>query len=825
MNPVMQMWKGCERDLFFGVSYSTYTGAAWHYKNMELYDTMYWILDTRTNEYETRAMAQCTKRPMMISPGSTATKLSNDVVVLFGVGHDNTGHMPKSITLCINILNFTCVQFENTGTEQPSHRFGHVAMQIDDMNLLIYGGTEKNTIRFLSDIWVLLFEDLGRCRGAWKRLESPRSLLGPELPSLEMGLATRVNNLHFVISTHGSKCYDHLLALDTSDYKNTGIVKIHQIPVTGATPCPLITEGADLVKYNENSLLIFGGIGKWISQAQLILLNFSNLQAPAKVMPFVFQGEQTILNGHHIVRGEHLYVFSGKAEGSSRGDYLTIQEGLCPLGYYLNDNMNCQPCPKSFFAPALRGGCRPCPEFTTTLAEGSAACITLSPCHGQACNGHGMCVVKELIAMCQCDFGYVSHDNCGFPLVIAAIVTAILLLLLVIGFAVRKYYKRSQQLKVKEIELRDKHKSMRLYQKKLDQINKGARIQWSSLHCTKKLARGAFSQVWLAEFSDMLVAVKVLPKFTGRNITQTDQFVQEAEVLRSIRHPNIVIFLGAGNDHSSKRPFLVMEYLRRGSLYHVLHDRDNVFTHHDRLRFALDTARGMAYLHGSNPPRLHRDLKSPNLLVSDKWVVKIGDLGTSRFMAILDEENSAGGIATTDPQSSQTEIAAIQPNISNTADISRPTAGAPIRRRDSQCTLTLSESLETSLSTPLLTDVSTRHGETYLHYSASVMTRGVGTLRWKSPETVRGEHYNEKADVYSYGVVVWEIFTRETPYGHLKRSSDVEKAIEKGHQLPLVPGMPYDYRHLAEACLRPEAAARPCFKEIVHDLEVQQENA
>jgi serine/threonine protein kinase len=42
-------------------------------------------------------------------------------------------------------------------------------------------------------------------------------------------------------------------------------------------------------------------------------------------------------------------------------------------------------------------------------------------------------------------------------------------------------------------------------------------------------------------------------------------------------------------------------------------------------------ARGMAYLHGLNPPLIHRDLKSPNIMVDSHWVSKIGDFGLSRI--------------------------------------------------------------------------------------------------------------------------------------------------------------------------------------------------
>ncbi|XP_065193869.1 uncharacterized protein LOC135825060 [Sycon ciliatum] len=624
------------------------------------------------------------------------------------------------------------------------------------------------------------------------------------------------------------------MALDISRYLDNGTIRINQVSVQ---PCLSKRTGFASVQYNTNGILLFGG---WTANAQpdtiaqLILLNTSNLQSKGRVMPLIDHTNVVSIFNHHIVRGQRLYVFSGLTITRQQERYLTIETELCPMGYELHKDKTCQPCPHGFFSSTLHDRCEPCPNFTTTETVGSSSCIVLSPCHSQYCHQHGVCIVTDFSASCHCNFGYVSYDNCRLPLVSLAITSAILLLVSFIALALRKYHTRNQLLKLKERELQDKHKSMRLYQKKLDQINIGARIRWSSLNLTKKLARGAFSQVWLAELSDMLVAVKVLPKYTGRNPSQTDQFVQEAEVLRSIRHPNIVIFLGAGTNNSSKRPFIVMEYLRRGSLHNVLHDGGNVFTHHDHLRFALDIARGMTYLHESNPPRLHRDLKSPNLLVSDKWVVKIGDLGNSRFMAILDEEKAtaANSTSTSAAQTALTQSSNAAAGAESVGESPRENvliepqcSGVVLGRRDSKSSLALSGSQETSLSTPLLTDVSTNHGETYQRYSASVMTRGVGTLRWKSPESVRGEHYNEKADIYSYGVVLWEIFTRQTPYGHLKRETDVEKAIENGHQLPIPPGMPYDYRHLVEACLRPEAPNRPCFTEILHDLEVQQVNA
>merc|ERR1712100_693769 len=49
----------------------------------------------------------------------------------------------------------------------------------------------------------------------------------------------------------------------------------------------------------------------------------------------------------------------------------------------------------------------------------------------------------------------------------------------------------------------------------------------------------------------------------------------------------------------------------------------------DTISFSLDAARGMEYLHSRTPPILHRDMKSPNLLIDSNWRIKISDFGFS----------------------------------------------------------------------------------------------------------------------------------------------------------------------------------------------------
>ena len=92
------------------------------------------------------------------------------------------------------------------------------------------------------------------------------------------------------------------------------------------------------------------------------------------------------------------------------------------------------------------------------------------------------------------------------------------------------------------------------------------------------------------------------------------------QFLRTIRrHRNILFFFGVCNVNTPA-PFIVMEYVARGALNAILQDERIPLSRARKLSFALDAATGIRILHELQPPRIHRDIKSGNLLVAEVCV-------------------------------------------------------------------------------------------------------------------------------------------------------------------------------------------------------------
>jgi GTPase SAR1 family protein len=274
------------------------------------------------------------------------------------------------------------------------------------------------------------------------------------------------------------------------------------------------------------------------------------------------------------------------------------------------------------------------------------------------------------------------------------------------------------------------------------------------------LGKGSFGEIYKAHYRGEIVAVKRLfcdPIELSR-IYST--FRREVWIMSGLGHPNLVNLRGYCLDPS---PSMVMEFVSGGDLYSFLHKEDKL--HSDShsvprldaalvLKIALDVANGIRFLHSATPPFIHRDLKSPNILLMDNpdpfgdIVAKVADFGLTSRMVI------------------------------------------PLRREGRS-------------------------------------DRAVVNPTWLAPEIMREEAFSEKSDTYAFGIILWELYTREHPYANLLSNflHEVEDAVLSNQRPPIPRECPQEYANLMTACWADNPDERPSFTEIVDSIYIMIEKS
>ncbi len=100
---------------------------------------------------------------------------------------------------------------------------------------------------------------------------------------------------------------------------------------------------------------------------------------------------------------------------------------------------------------------------------------------------------------------------------------------------------------------------------------------------------------------------------------------------------------------------------------------------------------------------------------------------------------------------------------------------------------------------------------TKAEFTDPLLTRNVGTLLWTAPEILQERAYDRAVDVYSFGIVLWEIWTRALPFADLKTIWAIRAAVVGGTRPPVPADAPVAYVALMTQCWQPEPAARPTF--------------
>ncbi|CAM8959889.1 unnamed protein product [Rhodiola kirilowii] len=261
-------------------------------------------------------------------------------------------------------------------------------------------------------------------------------------------------------------------------------------------------------------------------------------------------------------------------------------------------------------------------------------------------------------------------------------------------------------------------------------------IDLRKLNMGAAFAQGAFGKLYRGTYNGEEVAVKLLERPENnleRAQLMEQQFQQEVMMLATLKHPNIVRFIG-----SCRKPMvwcIVTEYARGGSVRQFLMNRHNrAVPLKTAVKQALDVARGMEYVHALNT--IHRDLKSDNLLIFGDKSIKIADFGVARIEV-------------------QTEG----------------------------------------------------------------MTPETGTYRWMAPEMIQHRPYNQRVDVYSFGIVLWELITGLLPFPNMTAVQAAFAVVNKGVR-PIIPNdcLPV-LSEIMTRCWDANPDVRPSFSEVVRMLE------
>ncbi|KAE9448810.1 hypothetical protein C3L33_19296, partial [Rhododendron williamsianum] len=151
----------------------------------------------------------------------------------------------------------------------------------------------------------------------------------------------------------------------------------------------------------------------------------------------------------------------------------------------------------------------------------------------------------------------------------------------------------------------------------------------------KMIGEGSYGKVYRCELDKTPVAVKVLRSDASE---KKKEFLTEIEVLSQLRHPHIVLLLGACPEIGC----LVFEYMENGSLEDFVSDQSSrdPLPWFVRFRIAFEVACGLAFLHNSKPhPIIHRDLKPGNIFLDRNYVSKIGDVGLAKLVSDVTPDN------------------------------------------------------------------------------------------------------------------------------------------------------------------------------------------
>lgn len=287
------------------------------------------------------------------------------------------------------------------------------------------------------------------------------------------------------------------------------------------------------------------------------------------------------------------------------------------------------------------------------------------------------------------------------------------------------------------------------------------------------IGEGTFGRVWSARWRSAGVAVKEFmfaqAAVAGKSSMQqeiVEEIIGEAGMMAILRHPNVLQLFGCSL--TAQAIWIVSELCSLGSLRQVLDDNDRSLPVDVRINLVLQVAEGMTYLHNQDPPIIHRDLKSHNIFVHET------------FIDTDDSDKEKNGECKENAMARLMHPVKIIPKSTLVAKIGDW------------------GSARATLS------------------GSRTMTHGVGTACWLAPEVIKHARSSKFSDVYGYGIVLWELATREEVYQGLETTQIIAKVANESLRPPVPQDCPW--KDLMVKCWEEKPSDRLEFNEIVVEL-------